>query len=48
MAGQGMGLVQQPVIKEEEEEWGCVAEELGGKRAEEAEEAEDVYVCLLR
>lgn len=45
MAGQGMGPVQQPVIKEEEEEWGCVVEELAGKREEEAE---DVYVCLLR
>lgn len=45
MAGQGIGPVQQPVIKEEGEEWGCVAEELGETRAEEGE---DVYVCLLR
>lgn len=46
MAGQGMWPVQQHVIKEEEEERGCVVEELGGKRAEEAEDV--LYVCLLR
>ena len=34
--------------EEEEEEWGCVAEELGGKTEEEAEEAEDICTILMR
>ena len=34
--------------EKEEEEWGCVAEELGGETEEEAKEAEDMCAILMR
>lgn len=41
-----LGGVNSQREEEEEEEWGCMAEELGGKTEKDAEEAKDIqYVC---
>lgn len=42
-----LGGINSQREEEEEEEWGCMAEELGGKTEKDAEEAEDICVFLM-